>query len=153
MRGNRDRWAKLVGRRRCVPGVPAQLRGQQRRWCRRPGRSAVEAPLPGRPRRGRDLADTFRSEDAVVYQVYPRSFADSNGDGVGDLAGVRSKLPYLADLGVDAIWLTPLDLKTPLCTRCTRAASRTATEMVSATWPECGRSSPTWPTSAWTRSG
>jgi len=46
-------------------------------------------------------------EDAVVYQVYPRSFADSNGDGVGDLAGVRSKLPYLADLGVDAIWLTP----------------------------------------------
>ena len=46
-------------------------------------------------------------EDAVVYQVYPRSFADSNGDGVGDLPGVRSKLPYLADLGVDAIWLTP----------------------------------------------
>ena len=46
-------------------------------------------------------------EDAVVYQVYPRSFADSNGDGVGDLPGVRSKLPYLADLGVDAIWFNP----------------------------------------------
>ncbi|MGS0685625.1 glycoside hydrolase family 13 protein [Nakamurella sp. GG22] len=44
---------------------------------------------------------------AVVYQIYPRSFADSNGDGIGDLAGVRSRLPYLADLGVDAIWLTP----------------------------------------------
>ena len=46
-------------------------------------------------------------EEAVVYQVYPRSFADSNGDGIGDLNGVRTKLPYLADLGVDAIWLTP----------------------------------------------
>jgi alpha-glucosidase len=46
-------------------------------------------------------------EDAVVYQVYPRSFADSDGDGIGDLDGVRSKLPYLAGLGVDAIWLTP----------------------------------------------
>ena len=44
---------------------------------------------------------------AVVYEIYVRSFADSNGDGVGDLAGVTSKLPYLVDLGVDAIWLTP----------------------------------------------
>jgi alpha-glucosidase len=46
-------------------------------------------------------------EDAVVYQVYPRSFADSGGDGVGDLPGLRSRLGYLAELGVDAIWLTP----------------------------------------------
>ena len=46
-------------------------------------------------------------EDAVVYEVYPRSFADSDGDGVGDLNGLRGRLPYLADLGVDAIWLTP----------------------------------------------
>ena len=44
---------------------------------------------------------------AVIYQIYPRSFADANGDGIGDLNGVRSKLPYLADLGVDAIWLSP----------------------------------------------
>ncbi|RDV46935.1 alpha-glucosidase [Leifsonia sp. ku-ls] len=44
---------------------------------------------------------------AVIYQIYPRSFADGNGDGVGDLAGVREHLPYLADLGVDAIWFTP----------------------------------------------
>jgi alpha-glucosidase len=44
---------------------------------------------------------------AVVYEVYVRSFADASGDGVGDLAGVRSKLDYLVDLGVDAIWLTP----------------------------------------------
>ncbi|HEU0104309.1 MAG TPA: alpha-amylase family glycosyl hydrolase [Mycobacteriales bacterium] len=46
-------------------------------------------------------------QDAVVYEVYLRSYADSNGDGVGDLAGLRSRLPYLADLGVDAVWVTP----------------------------------------------
>ena len=45
--------------------------------------------------------------NAVVYQVYPRSFADGNGDGIGDLAGIRSKLPYLRTLGVDAIWMSP----------------------------------------------
>ncbi|MFE3450025.1 glycoside hydrolase family 13 protein [Nonomuraea sp. NPDC059194] len=45
--------------------------------------------------------------DAVIYQVYVRSFADGDGDGVGDLRGVRDHLGYLADLGVDAIWLTP----------------------------------------------
>ena len=45
--------------------------------------------------------------DAVVYEIYVRSFADSDGDGVGDLPGIRSRLPYLAALGVDAIWLTP----------------------------------------------
>ncbi|MEU8375214.1 glycoside hydrolase family 13 protein [Micromonospora sp. NPDC048894] len=44
---------------------------------------------------------------AVVYQVYVRSFADSDGDGVGDLGGIRQRLPYLRDLGVDALWLTP----------------------------------------------
>ena len=45
--------------------------------------------------------------DAVVYQVYPRSFADSNGDGMGDLPGITARLPYIASLGVDAIWLSP----------------------------------------------
>jgi alpha-glucosidase len=44
---------------------------------------------------------------AVVYQVYIRSFADGNGDGVGDIAGLRSRLPYIAELGVDAIWVNP----------------------------------------------
>jgi alpha-glucosidase len=44
---------------------------------------------------------------AVVYQVYPRSFADTNADGLGDIAGVTSRIPYLQGLGVDAIWLSP----------------------------------------------
>jgi alpha-glucosidase len=45
--------------------------------------------------------------DAVVYEVYLRSFADSDGDGTGDLGGLRRRLPHLADLGVDALWITP----------------------------------------------
>lgn len=48
--------------------------------------------------------------DAVIYQVYPRSFKDSNGDGMGDLGGVAQKLPYLKHLGVDAVWLSPFYL-------------------------------------------
>src|SRR4051812_231695 len=45
--------------------------------------------------------------EAVVFQVYVRSFADANGDGTGDLAGVLDRLPYLHDLGVDALWFNP----------------------------------------------
>jgi alpha-glucosidase len=63
---------------------------------RRTGRKAASGP-------GRE--PWWRN--AAIYQVYIRSFADGNGDGVGDLAGVRARLPYLRDLGVDAIWFTP----------------------------------------------
>ncbi|WP_243640563.1 glycoside hydrolase family 13 protein [Nocardioides jejuensis] len=45
--------------------------------------------------------------DAVVYQVYIRSFADGDGDGLGDIAGLRARIPYLAELGIDAIWINP----------------------------------------------
>ena len=63
------------------------------------------------------LPDTVRSNgatpnpwwaNAVVYQIYPRSFQDSNGDGIGDLRGITSRLDYLADLGVDVLWLSPV---------------------------------------------
>ncbi len=49
-----------------------------------------------------------RYKDSTVYQIYPRSFCDSNGDGVGDIRGIISKLDYLAELGVDVIWLSPV---------------------------------------------
>lgn len=45
--------------------------------------------------------------DLVFYQVYPRSFYDTDGDGIGDLNGVTEKLDYLSDLGINAIWLSP----------------------------------------------
>ncbi|WP_046471578.1 glycoside hydrolase family 13 protein [Allosalinactinospora lopnorensis] len=62
---------------------------------------------------GTDATGSARSgtapwwRDAVIYQIYIRSFADGNGDGMGDIAGIRSRLPYLRDLGVDALWITP----------------------------------------------
>src|SRR5512139_2789523 len=46
-------------------------------------------------------------QKAVFYQIYPRSFADGNGDGIGDFTGIIQKLDYLQDLGIDALWLSP----------------------------------------------
>lgn len=60
---------------------------------------------PVLPASAAPAADWWR--EAVIYQVYPRSFADGNGDGMGDLPGIRTRLPYLRDLGVDAVWLSP----------------------------------------------
>ncbi|MFJ3891852.1 MULTISPECIES: glycoside hydrolase family 13 protein [unclassified Streptomyces] len=59
----------------------------------------------GQPTPAQSHDDWWRT--AVIYQVYVRSFADGDGDGTGDLAGVRSRLPYLAELGVDALWFNP----------------------------------------------
>ncbi len=47
-------------------------------------------------------------KEAVVYQIYPRSFMDGNGDGIGDLKGVMEKLDYLSYLGIDVIWISPI---------------------------------------------
>ncbi|MFJ4036445.1 glycoside hydrolase family 13 protein [Microbacterium sp. NPDC090007] len=68
----------------------------------------TSAPVSERAPHSRDLSDApdwWRQ--AVVYQVYPRSFADTNGDGLGDIPGITSRVPYLAELGVDAVWLSP----------------------------------------------
>lgn len=54
--------------------------------------------------------------DKVVYQIYPKSFYDSNGDGIGDIPGIISKLDYLKELGADILWLSPI-YKSPLQTR------------------------------------
>jgi alpha-glucosidase len=58
--------------------------------------------------KGTGMSQTLWWQDGVIYQIYPRSFADANGDGIGDLEGIRAKLPYLADLGVRALWISPI---------------------------------------------
>ena len=47
-------------------------------------------------------------ENAILYEIYPTSFFDSNGDGIGDLNGIAQKVNYVKDLGVDAVWLNPI---------------------------------------------
>jgi alpha-glucosidase len=70
--------------------------------------SETDTTLAAAPRRDSHDADKGPWwRDAVVYQVYIRSFADANGDGIGDIEGVRAHLPYLAALGVDALWFNP----------------------------------------------
>ena len=61
-------------------------------------------------RKGEDseMAEKKWWQDAVVYQIYPRSFQDSNGDGIGDIPGIVKRLDYLKELGIDAIWLSPV---------------------------------------------
>ena len=54
------------------------------------------------------MADWLWWKRGIVYQIYPRSFQDSNGDGIGDLEGIRSRLDYLTWLGVDAVWISPI---------------------------------------------
>ncbi|QEN03917.1 alpha-glucosidase [Thiospirochaeta perfilievii] len=54
------------------------------------------------------MTSSYNWKDSIVYQVYPRSFKDSNSDGIGDIRGIISKIPYLSDLGINVIWLSPV---------------------------------------------
>ena len=71
----------------------------------------VDDRTPGMVTHRVDDTDWWRG--AVIYQIYPRSFQDTNGDGIGDLRGITQHLPYLANLGVDAIWISPF-FKSPM---------------------------------------
>src|SRR5206468_8996245 len=84
------------GRGSVAPAAPARPEGI-------PLTAAEAQPTTSSPQPG--ASPWWRS--AVIYQVYIRSFADGNGDGLGDIAGLRSRLPYLVDLGVDALWINP----------------------------------------------
>jgi oligo-1,6-glucosidase len=70
--------------------------------------TTVSCQSPGKKPAGQDIADRKWWKEAVVYQIYPRSFKDSDGDGVGDLKGLISKLDYIKSLGVDVVWLNPI---------------------------------------------
>jgi alpha-glucosidase len=65
------------------------------------------AIIPGTTPDTQDTAHAPWWQTAVIYQIYPRSFQDSNGDGIGDFPGITARLPYLRELGIDAIWISP----------------------------------------------
>jgi alpha-glucosidase len=68
---------------------------------------AAQAAAPAQAKQQTQAAPAPWWKHAIIYEIYPRSFQDSNGDGVGDLRGITSRLDYLQELGIDAIWITP----------------------------------------------
>ena len=81
--------------------------GGSRMGTRRSGRLMQSAPPQVLTPTDSPVSDPLWWRQAVVYQIYPRSFADANGDGIGDLPGITRRIAYLEALGVDAIWLSP----------------------------------------------
>src|SRR5437588_1499991 len=73
-----------------------------------PSAAQRSASLQAAQRRANATAQDTWWKHAVIYEIYPRSFQDSNGDGVGDINGITSRLDYLHDLGIGAIWITPM---------------------------------------------
>src|SRR5437870_5276807 len=103
------RRGRPAGRRRSSAPEAARDRAPRPRDPRQAGRgAALSEAVPCSARRACHHRRVRWWQTAVVYQIYPRSFADATGDGVGDLAGIRRRLDHLAWLGVDALWLSPI---------------------------------------------
>src|SRR5450756_1904480 len=83
--------------------MPANVRGPTQTSCISPTRDATDDQGALM-----NIAAVPWWQKGILYQIYPRSFQDSNGDGIGDIGGIISRLPYLRDLSVDAIWLSPI---------------------------------------------
>jgi len=81
----------------CISAIPAKAH-----------QSSAPKAAPNRARPAAQTAQEPWWKHAVFYEIYPRSFQDSNGDGVGDINGITSRLDYLRDLGIGAIWITPM---------------------------------------------
>ena len=80
-------------------------------------------------------------KESIVYQIYPSSFQDSDGDGIGDLNGIRSRLDYLKDLGVNVLWLCPI-MDSPMVTTATTSPTTRPSTPGLAPWRT---STPCWP--------
>src|SRR3954447_5770603 len=113
--GTTSRWPRTAWstpRTTGLPDPPHRDRmpdpvGQAPRTSRRIRMVTSLQPVPADLTADVPSADQPWWRQGVIYQIYIRSFADSDGDGIGDLGGIRSRLPYLRDLGVDAVWITP----------------------------------------------
>ncbi len=100
---------KRRGERNALDRKNRKLRHGSVPGSRRVGRGSAEAPAsPESKTITTQSTEKDWWKNAVIYELYPRSFQDSNGDGIGDLNGITQRLDYLKELGVDAIWLTPI---------------------------------------------
>ncbi|MDO4232874.1 MAG: alpha-amylase family glycosyl hydrolase, partial [Lautropia sp.] len=109
-RSTRTSAAKTPSHVRKEPAPPSKVIRSRSK----PNTSPHAAPRPvvtGRRKRVAPNQEWWRG--GVIYQIYPRSYQDSNGDGIGDLKGITRRLDYVAKLGVDAIWLSPF-FKSPM---------------------------------------
>src|SRR5688572_11581771 len=73
-----------------------------------PGEPPKNGSLATQNTKGNSMSADAWWKNGIVYQIYPRSFQDSDGDGIGDLRGIQKRLDYLVELGVDAVWISPI---------------------------------------------